>query len=72
MSVQNTSSPLNGPEESPRRTPGPELKKCDQCGRIGTRLFQTHTAPGIKPITVCMARAACRKRWPKPTVDEAA
>lgn len=69
MTVQNTSNLLDGPEGQPRPN-GPELKRCDQCGRIGTRLFQTHTAPGIKPITVCMARTACRKRWPRTNRDD--
>lgn len=49
----------------------PETKRCDQCGRTGTRLFQTLTAPGVPPITVCTAKAACRQRRPKPPVDEA-
>jgi hypothetical protein len=50
-------------------TPG--TKKCDQCGRTGTRLFETLTAPGFPPITLCTAKAACRKRWPKPARDDA-
>lgn len=70
MTDQNTSSLLDGPEGEPAAS-GPELRKCDQCGRIGTRLFETLRAPGIKPITVCMARSACRKRWPKPSRDAA-
>lgn len=58
MSVQNTSSPLNGPEPEPGPAAvGPELKQCARCGRLGTRLFQT-----LPVGTVCTARAACVDR----------
>ncbi|MFF4369666.1 hypothetical protein [Streptomyces sp. NPDC001594] len=58
MSVQNTSSPLKGPEPEPRpAAAGPELKQCARCGRLGTRLFQS-TPDGH----VCTARAACVDR----------
>ncbi|MFE0845315.1 DNA translocase FtsK [Streptomyces rochei] len=45
------------------------VRRCEQCGRIGKRGFQTidgdeHT------VTQCAARAACRKRWPKPACDD--
>ncbi|MFF3998554.1 DNA translocase FtsK [Streptomyces cyaneofuscatus] len=48
------------------------VRRCDQCGRIGKRAFSVLEAPGIAPITVCTAKTACRKRWPKPPVDDAA
>ncbi|MEV3947002.1 DNA translocase FtsK [Streptomyces halstedii] len=48
------------------------VRRCEQCGRIGKRSFTVLEAPGIAPITVCTAKAACRKRWPKPLVDDAA
>ncbi|MEU6342177.1 hypothetical protein ABZ883_14695 [Streptomyces sp. NPDC046977] len=49
----------------------PAPASCEQCGRTGSRGFRTLTAPDIKPITVCANKAACRKRWPKPAIDEA-
>lgn len=61
MSVQNTSSPLNGPEPEPDRPEGPELKRCTRCGRIGTRLF-VNTAEGDR----CAAVAACTDRQQQP------
>ncbi|MFD9569952.1 hypothetical protein ACFWBI_08920 [Streptomyces sp. NPDC059982] len=63
MSVQNTSSPLNGPEPDARRPAGPELKRCIRCGRIGTRLFN-NTVEGDR----CAAVAACvdRQRQQQP------
>lgn len=57
MSVQNTNSPLNGPEAEPRPHKGPELKQCEHCGRLGTRLFKK-TPTGH----ICTARAACTDR----------
>lgn len=43
------------------------VRYCEQCGRIGKRGYRTHASEedGIE-ITVCSAKAACRKRWPKP------
>ena len=47
------------------------VRYCEQCGRIGKRGFTTlPTTEHTEPITTCSAKAACRKRWPKPTVDE--
>jgi hypothetical protein len=48
------------------------VRYCEQCGRIGMRGYRTHTAAehGIE-ITVCVSQGACRKRRPKPAVDEA-
>lgn len=41
-------------------------KRCEQCGRVGTRGFKTLAASeGIPSITVCTTQGACRKRWPK-------
>ena len=46
------------------------VKYCEQCGRIGKRgfrkLINEHGS-----LTVCTAKAACRKRWPKPPHDDA-
>jgi hypothetical protein len=47
-----------------------EVRRCEQCGREGTRFFTTLAAPGVAPITVCTAKAACRKRRPKPPRDD--
>lgn len=49
------------------------VRYCEQCGRVGKRGYRTYTADehGIE-ITVCSNKAACRKRRPKPAVDEAA
>lgn len=46
---------------------------CEQCGRIGRRGFKTlaDDEHGIS-ITVCANKNACRKRWPKPAVEESA
>lgn len=46
------------------------VRCCEQCGRVGKRGFQTLAAPDIPPITVCTAKAACQKRWPKPARDD--
>ena len=48
------------------------VRRCEQCGRIGKRGFQTLTNDehDIR-ITECSNRTACRKRWPKPACDEA-
>ncbi|MFG2412326.1 hypothetical protein [Streptomyces goshikiensis] len=72
MSVGNPGNLLDGPERAPRTSDGPELKRCDQCGRLGIRSFKALAVPGMKPITLCANKAACRKRWPKPATDEAA
>ena len=45
------------------------VKCCEQCGRIGKRGFETLARDDVS-ITVCTARAACRKRWPKPVTAE--
>jgi len=55
-----------------------EAKRCEQCGRTGTRGFKT-TPAGVATTSVgevaypefteCANRDACRKRWPK-TRDE--
>jgi hypothetical protein len=47
------------------------VRRCEQCGRIGKRGYQTlgDDDHGIR-ITVCANKAACRKRWPKPARDE--
>ncbi|MFD0358275.1 hypothetical protein ACFVHW_31780 [Streptomyces sp. NPDC127110] len=57
MSVQNTASPLNGPEPEPGPRVGAELKRCVRCGRLGTRLFSS-TAEGHR----CAAVTACTDR----------
>jgi hypothetical protein len=45
---------------------------CQQCGRIGRRGFQTLASDQHDiSITVCANKTACRKRWPKPTQDDA-
>ena len=64
MSVGNLSNPLEGPTAD-YPADGPELKRCEQCGRVGVRGFQTYTTHAPAPITVCAAKAACRKRWPR-------
>lgn len=48
------------------------VRHCEQCGRVGKRGFQTLTNDdhGIR-ITECSNRQACRKRWPKPVIEEA-
>ncbi|MGW8703296.1 DNA translocase FtsK [Streptomyces eurythermus] len=47
-------------------------KYCEQCARVGRRGFRTLTNDehGIS-VTVCANKNACRKRWPKPPIDEA-
>ncbi|MFE6273976.1 hypothetical protein ACFVQ9_34900 [Streptomyces goshikiensis] len=57
MTVQNSSSLLDGPEPGPRAETGPELKRCVRCGRVGIRLF-ADTRDG----TTCLAVAACTDR----------
>lgn len=48
------------------------FKKCDQCGRVGTRGFKTvpitHKGPtdGIASFTVCVNNRACQGRWLRP------
>lgn len=52
-------------------------KRCEQCGRVGTRDFKTYGGftderwGYIEPITVCGATKACRRRWPKREVVDA-
>ncbi|MFJ3043544.1 DNA translocase FtsK [Streptomyces tendae] len=45
------------------------VRRCEQCGRIGKRGFQT-IGDGEHTVTQCTNRAACRKRWPKPARDD--
>lgn len=55
-------------------------RRCDQCGRVGSRGFRSLPAEPIElngmvvveadQFTECAAKAACRKRWPKPAGDE--
>ncbi|MFF3300941.1 hypothetical protein [Streptomyces sp. NPDC002908] len=71
MAVGNLGNPLEGPTAD-YPADGPDLKRCEQCGRVGIRLFETLKTHGWKPITVCSAKAACRKRWPKQQTDDAA
>lgn len=53
---------------STSRRSGPVERRCDQCGRVGTRRFVTipsdHEGPtdGIDSFTVCKDDPACRKR----------
>jgi len=50
----------------------PRVQRCEQCGRRGTHGFTTLTTDEHRiSITVCSNKAACRKRWPKPAIDEA-
>ena len=49
-------------------------KKCEQCGREGTRGFKTLAPPPFEgctlpPITLCANANACRRRWPKVSED---
>lgn len=47
------------------------VRCCEQCGRIGRRGFRTLASEEQDVrITVCTAKAACRKRWPKPARDD--
>lgn len=47
-------------------------QRCQQCGREGTRGFQTIPAVAdgttyvVGPYTVCANWRACEKRWPRP------
>lgn len=71
MALTGHDNPLQGPEREQRASDGPELKSCAQCGRVGVRGFTTYPATGFTgPLTVCSAKPACRKRWPKPVRDE--
>lgn len=48
------------------------IRSCAQCGRVGKRGFTTLPASEhTDPITICSAKAACRKRWPKPAATPA-
>ncbi|MFF4090363.1 DNA translocase FtsK [Streptomyces nigra] len=48
------------------------VRRCEQCGRVGRRGFQTlANEEQDVPITVCANKVACRRRWPKPSRDEA-
>lgn len=59
-----------------------EIKRCEQCGRTGTRGFRFFPAEDVifddagqvaiipaLSMTECANKTACRKRWPK-TRDE--
>jgi hypothetical protein len=60
----------------------PEVeRRCDQCGRVGTRGFRTSpdadaihdgkVAVAAHSMTECVNRDACRRRWPRQElVDE--
>jgi hypothetical protein len=51
----------------------PAGKRCEQCGRTGTRQFTTYPGDpikGVPPITVCAVINACRSRWPRRAEDE--
>ncbi|MFE4818564.1 DNA translocase FtsK [Streptomyces sp. NPDC056704] len=43
---------------------------CEQCGRIGRRGFR-NLINEHGSLTECSNRQACRKRWPKPAIEEA-
>lgn len=50
---------------------GPKLKRCSQCGRLGTRGYRTLTNDEHRiSVTVCANKTACRKRWPHPATEE--
>jgi hypothetical protein len=68
VTLNGHDNPLEGPPLAPGM--GPELKRCAQCGRIGIRQFRTYS--GKPSLTVCSNKTACRKRWPRPPIDEAA
>jgi hypothetical protein len=71
MTTNGHMNPLEGPPLAATAT-GPELQRCSQCGRLGTRGFRTLTNTEHRiNITVCANKNACRKRWPKPARDEA-
>ncbi|MEE6264945.1 hypothetical protein V2E29_04690 [Streptomyces diastatochromogenes] len=66
MTIASHSNPLTGPQPAGAAS-GPELQRCEQCGRVGVRGFRVLPATEYtKPITLCASKAACRKRWPKP------
>jgi hypothetical protein len=46
------------------------VRYCEQCGRIGKRGFRNLIHENGS-LTECSNRQACRKRWPKPAVEEA-
>lgn len=49
----------------------PKEKRCSQCGRQGIRGFTILASEEHRiQITVCAAKRACRKRWPKPPLDD--
>lgn len=47
------------------------VRYCEQCGRIGKRGFRNLIHENGS-LTECSNRQACRKRWPKPPVEEPA
>ncbi|MFD0437043.1 DNA translocase FtsK [Streptomyces chartreusis] len=46
------------------------VRYCEQCSRIGKRGFR-NLINEHGSLTVCANTAACRKRWPKPALDDA-
>ncbi len=51
----------------------PRTQRCEQCGRVGTRLFRVLPATEhTQPITTCASSTACRKRWPRPRIEDSA
>lgn len=56
------------------------VRRCEQCGRTGTRGFRSFpdadvihdgkVAVKARSMTECANKAACRKRWPKPSQGE--
>lgn len=56
------------------------VRQCGQCGRTGTQGFRVFPAADAihdgkvavkaRSMTECANRAACRRRWPKPSQDE--
>ena len=55
----------------------PAERECEQCGRTGSQRFRTLPSDGralpagVMPITVCANTTACRRRRPRPAVEEA-
>jgi len=44
------------------------VRRCEQCGRLGTRGYRTLPATEHTPeIWLCVAAGACRRRWPAHT-----
>lgn len=45
------------------------VRYCEQCGRIGKRGFR-NLINEHGSLTECSNRQACRRRWPKPVIEE--